>query len=196
VTRCFVGLELDDGSRAYLDSVVRPVHRALQSRGRWPMRLVRPENWHLTLLFFPDLDEDGRAAVWETIERGASAGAWRDAAFDWRGLALWPSERRPSLIALEAAPYAPAERWPFVPLLGREPFSRADTRHVTPFRPHITVIRFDPRWRKALPEAWAHALRDAPAFDPARIRFDRVSFLLSTLGPEQPVYPRERTVGF
>jgi len=159
------------------------------------MRLVRPENWHLTLLFFNDLARTERDIVWETIARGAAAGAWRDLAFAWQGLALWPSSRRPSLIALEGAPYAPARQWPIAPLLGREPFSKADTEHFEPFRPHITVIRFDPRWRKTIGPEWEAVMRDVPPLDPARIRFNRVSFLLSTLTKDQPVYERERMVG-
>lgn len=195
MTRCFVALELDEPSRADLASVVTPVHRALQARGRWPMRLVRPENWHLTLLFFPALDEAERDVVWDVVARGAAAGAWRDPDFAWNGLALWPNARRPSLIALEAEPHAPAKVWPFATLLDREPFSKGETQFFSPFRPHITLMRFDPRWRRILPEVWEEVMHDAPPFDPARIRFDRASFILSTLTKEQPVYERERVTG-
>jgi 2'-5' RNA ligase len=194
VTRCFLGFELEEESRRYLHTRVASLHAALRARGRWPIRLVRPENWHLTLLFFPDLAEADRAVVWEPIEAAVRNGAFGDLAFAWQGLSLWPSARRPSLIALEAEPYEPAQAWPVAPLLETPPFSKADVRHFTPFRPHITLIRIDPRWRKTIPGLWEEVTADVPPLDPAAIRFHAVSFLLSTLSSDQPVYPREWTV--
>ena len=161
---------------------------------RWPFRLVRAENWHATLLFFPGLSGAEREQVWEVIAQGVSDGAWGDSRFEWRELALWPSPRRPSLICLEAAPFTGAVDWPLAPLLTREPFSKGETRHFTPFRPHITVIRFDRRWRQLLKREWKAAVGELPPLDPGAITFDRVSFFLSTLSAEQPIYPRERTL--
>ena len=198
MTRCFVGFELTEESRGYLHERVAALHTVLQDHGRWPLRMVRPENWHATLLFFNDLTGDERAEVWEAVEAGARNGAWRNLAFAWSGLTLWPNPRRPSLICLEAEPYAAAADWPVAPLLEREPFSKADVRHFSPYRPHVTAIRFDPRWRRRLKEVWDDAVVQAgaklPPFDPGAIGFDRVSFFLSTLSAAQPVYPRERTV--
>jgi 2'-5' RNA ligase len=159
------------------------------------MRLVWPENWHLTVLFFPDLNEEERAEAWTFLEPMAGKGGWGDLAFNWQGLSLWPAPRRPSLIALEAEPYLPAQTWPIAPLLTREPFSKGETRHFSPFRPHITVMRFDPRWRKTIAEDWAQVTRNLGPLDPARLRFMELSFVLSVLTPEEPVYVRERRVG-
>jgi 2'-5' RNA ligase len=192
MTRCFVALELDESSRAYLHDYARPVHAALQPRHRWPMRLVKPENWHLTVLFFPDLSESERIQVWSALAPTVPAGAWNDPRFAWQGLSLWPTARRPSLVALEAETYLPAQTWPIAALLDQEPFSRGDSRHFSPFRPHITVMRFDPRWRRVIAEDWAEVTRDLEPFNPARIRFVALSLVLSTLTPEQPVYERER----
>jgi len=194
VTRCFVAFELDEPSRAYLAGYVVPVHAALKTRQRWPMRLVRPENWHLTVLFFEELSAAEREEVWKFIEPTATRGGWGELAFDWRGLALWPNPRRPSLVALEAEPYALAQSWPIAPLLNRPPFSQGETRHFSPFRPHITVMRFDPRWRKTIAEDWAAVTQDLEPIDSSRLRFVELSLVLSTLTPEESVYVRERRV--
>ncbi len=192
MTRCFVAFELSEDSRAYLAEQVTPLHRRLREELGWPVRLIRAENWHATVLFFDDLDAAQRDAVWAPVEAGVAAGAWGAPAFDWRGLALWPSPRRPALLCLEAAEYPAAAGWPVAPLLADEPFVRADLRHYHRFTPHITLMRFQHRRHGPLGRQWADVAASLPALSPARIRFDRISFILSTLSPAQPIYPRER----
>lgn len=190
MTRCFLGFELTEDSRRYLYDRVAPLHDALRRKGRWPVRLVPPENWHATLLFFDDLDAAERDEVWQVVADGAARGDWQHLRFAWRRLALWPSLQRPSLVALEADACEAARDWPVAPHLDREPFAKADTRHYLPFIPHVTVIRFDRRWRRVLPRVWSE-LEEVPQIDPAAIRVHAISFLLS---PPNPVYRRERTV--
>jgi 2'-5' RNA ligase len=192
--RCFVGFELTDASRAYLRERVEALHAELGRRLEHPPRVVPPDNWHATLLFFPRLGRAERDVVWEAVTRGVSEGAWRDLRFAWQRLAVWPNPRRPGLICAEAEPYLAAAQWPLLDSLHQAPFNQADTRHAGRYVPHITVMRFRrgrharlaPDW-EALPEA----LR---ALDATRIRFDRVAFFLSTVSAQAPIYPRERTL--
>ena len=192
MTRCFLGFEFTPDSLAYLKEQVLPVHRRLAEELGWPLRLVRPENWHVTLLFFDALEPEERAAAWKAVEQGARSGAWRELGFVWRGLALWPSPRRPSLLCLEGEVFPGAAAWPLP--VAEAPFSKGDLRHYGAFRPHATLMRLTRRGRKPLAREWRAFASELPAFDSAHIRFDRVAFFLSTLSEEQPFYVRERTV--
>ncbi|MBI4082053.1 MAG: hypothetical protein HY423_05525 [Candidatus Lambdaproteobacteria bacterium] len=194
MTRCFLALELEEASRAYLRERVAPFHRLLAGRHRWRVRLVPPANWHLTLLFFPGLDDGERQAVWEPVAAATRAGAWGALDFVWRGLTLWPSPRRPALVCLEAAPFPGSTAWPIAPLLGDPPFSKADLRHVAPYRPHITLMRLERGRQPNLAEAWDALGAERPTIEPERIRFDRVAILLSTVSRAEPIYPRERSL--
>lgn len=193
--RCFLGFELTADARAYLAGVLEPLHRTLAERHGWPVRLVHPDNWHATLLFFPGLSAEERTEVWRTVEPLARNGRWRALDFAWRGLALWPSPKRPNLVCVEAPPYGPARDWLSAEMLGREPLAKGDVDKLATYRPHITVMRFR-RERRRQPYAheWQALQPELPALDPARITFDRLSFLLSTTTPEAPVYQREHTV--
>ncbi len=193
-TRCFIGFELAEESRVYLRDLLEPVQGLLAAEFPLRMRLVLPENWHATLLFFPGLSAGERGDVWAEIERGVVAGTWRGVQFDWRGLALWPSAKRPNLLCLVASVYPGAGRWPLFQKLDVPPFERADLRHVARFQPHITMMRAASKRRVDARAAWHAIESDIPLVDPRRVRFDRVAFFLSTLSREQPVYVRERSL--
>jgi 2'-5' RNA ligase len=196
MTRCFLGFELRDDSRAYLRERLLPLHRELAETRGWPLRLVPPENWHATLLFFAALDAPERAEVWRAVEADAAAGAWGALDFAWRGLAPWPGPRRPGLLCVEAGPHAAAAAWPLTARLDQPPFAKGDTQHLRSYVPHITVMRFRKGRGQRLPRPadWDAVQPLLPALDPAALRFDRISFFLSTVSPQQPIYPRERTL--
>jgi 2'-5' RNA ligase len=196
MSRCFLGFELTDASRAYLRERLLPLQRTLAEEHGWPLRLVPPENWHATLLFFPRLAPPDRAPVWQAVEAAVAAGAWRRLDFAWRGLRLWPSPRRPALLCVEGERYEAAAQWPLTARLAEPPFSLADTQHLRSYIPHLTVMRFRKGHGVRLPKPrdWEAVQPLLPAIDGAALRFDRVSFFLSTVSPEQPIYPRERTL--
>ncbi len=200
MTRCFLGFELTEDSRADLRACMEPLHRYLSREAEWPVRLVPPDNWHATLLFFPGLDADERAVVWQAVEDCVKRGVWRDLGFAWSGLALWPSLRRPGLLCLEAPPCTAAEDWPLTARLADPPFSKGMVHHLQRYVPHITLLRMRQGRgaRRMRPADWARGWADAqphlPVLDPARVRVDRVSLFLSTVTPAQPIYPRERTL--
>ncbi len=198
--RCFVGFELAAESRAYLRERVTALHGELGRRlagpqaTAQPLRMVPPDNWHGTLLFFPTLGRAARDVVWQAVARGVSAGAWRDLRFAWQGLAVWPNPRRPGLICAEAKPYAPAAHWPVLDALDQAPFNLADTHHAGRYVPHITMLRFRRGRHVGLATAWAALPAALLTLDAARIRYDRISFFLSTVSAQAPIYPRERTL--
>jgi len=193
MTRCFLAFELSEDSRAYLAERARALHARLAGELGWPVRLVPPDNWHATLLFFDDLDPAQREAAWGPVAEGARAGAWRGLAFAWRGFALWPSPRRPSLVCLEGDEYPGTAGWPVAPLLAQEPFCRGDVAHFRRYRPHVTVMRLRRGRHRLWARDWEGLSGALPAIEPGRVRFDRVSFFLSTLSRDAPIYPRERT---
>jgi 2'-5' RNA ligase len=195
MARCFLGFELTEGSRAYLRARLEPLHRELARERHWPVRLVPPDNWHATLLFFPGLTESEREEVWTAVQAAAGSGAWNGLAFPWQGLALWPSPRRPALVCLEAPLHEPARGWPLLERLGEPPFAKGEVEHLRDYRPHLTLMRFR-RGRGARlprPRDWEAVRPLLPALEAEEIRFDRVSFFLSTVTPERPIYPRERS---
>ena len=198
MTRCFLGFELTDEGRAHLEERVPPFHARLAKAEGWDVRLVLPENWHATLLFFQDLSGGERELVWAAVEEAVGGGAWIAMGFPWQGLALWPNPRRPNLICLEAPAHPPARDWPIQKLLGNAPFDKGEVHHLQSYRPHITLMRFrrgrEGRSPRAIAREWAALGAEIPSIDPECIRFDRISFFLSTLSRQQPVYPRERTL--
>ncbi len=196
MTRCFLGFELSEASRAYLEGQLRPLHGRLAGELGWPLRLVPPPNWHVTLLFFDSLQPAEREEVWQGVERSVAAGDWAGLAFPWSALSLWPSPRRPGLLCLEAPLHPACGEWTLTGLLHEAPFSKGTVEHLRAYRPHITLMRFR-RGRGARlprPRDWEAVQGELPPIDPARVVVDRVSFFLSTVCPAQPIYPRERTV--
>lgn len=193
MTRCFLAFEFTPESLACLEQKIAPAHRLLSEDHGWPLRLIRPGNWHVTLLFFEALEARERRQVWEQVQRGISEGGWRPPRFSWQGLGLWPSPRRPSLVCLEAEPAAASAAWPLQ--VASEPCAKGNVAHYLTYRPHATVMRMRGRGgKRALGREWRELVGALPRFNAESIRCDRVSMFLSTLSREQPVYPREYTL--
>lgn len=197
MTRCFLAFEFAPETLAYLTDQIDAAHRLLSEDHGWPLRLIRPENWHVTLLFFEGLEQQERKALWEQVahgvEEGLKDGLWRAPDFAWQGLALWPSPRRPSLLCLEAGIFPAGAAFP----LGTEsePCAKGNVEHYLTYRPHATVMRFRGRGgRRSLGREWRELRESLPALDGGKIRCDRVSMFLSTLSGDQPLYPREFTL--
>ena len=213
--RCFLGFELTEGCRNALRQWLEPLHRKLAGEYDWPVRLIHPDNWHATLLFFGGLTGKERETIWSKVEEQAREGQWGEEqglegqeyegqeyeglgqglSFDWQRVSLWPSSRRPNLVCLEARRYDAAADWPLTHLLDTEPFSKGETGHLMRYRPHITVMRFRKGKKRSFAREWRAIEEELPKLDARSVRFDRLSFFLSTLSQEQPVYPREHTIG-
>jgi 2'-5' RNA ligase len=196
--RCFLGFELAEDSRAYLRPLLSATHRALVAKG-WPVRLVQPDKWHATLLFFNDLGADERAAIWPEVQIAAVRGAWKDPGFHWRGLALWPRPERPSLVALESESYPALTRWGLESWLTHPVCLKGELRYLKSYRPHFTVMRLqeNPTNKPALgerAEEWEQVQKQLEPIDLQRVRIDRISFFLSDFSQPYHRYIREGTV--
>ena len=191
--RCFVGFELVDTCAERMRQRVEPFCAQLNKEFGWQVRMVHPKNWHMTALFFQDLNDAERAEVWTEVQRNIASGAWRDLVFPWTGLALWPTPRRPNLICLEAPVYLEAAQWPLSERIGSPPLSKADTAHFAEYRPHITLIRFRGPTSRPYGKEWQAMQREIPLIPPTAIRFDRVSLILGDVTPQKPIYTREYT---
>ena len=193
--RCFIGFELVDTCVERLRMRVEPFAKLLNDEVGWQVRMVNPKNWHMTALFFQDLEAGERKEVWDEVVRNVGVGVWSDLVFPWNGLALWPTPRRPNLICLEAPVYPEAANWPLASRIGAPPFSKADTTYFGEYRPHITLIRFRGPGSRPYAKEWMGLSKHIPLVPPTAIRFDRVSLFLSDVSPDKPVYTREFTAG-
>jgi len=114
LVRLFAGIPLDDAARTYVAAAVAAIQREAV-RARW----VPAENWHVTLAFLGDLDDDRYgevAAAFHSVVRRASL------ALSLSHIGAFPSTRRPRVIWVggEQSPdfkaTAKAVRAAFIPL--------------------------------------------------------------------------------
>jgi 2'-5' RNA ligase len=195
VTQCFLGFELAEDTRAYLESRLIDVHRILLAKG-WPARLVKPDKWHITLLYFSDLPPAERAVLWSQVEAAAAQGAWADAGFHWRGLALWPSSK---VVVLESEKISALPRWGLESWLDNPICVKGELGPLKSYRPHVTVMRLQENTSgKLAPREWAtewkDALQQVEPIDLQRVRVDRITFFLSDYSGRYHRYIRESTL--
>ena len=188
MSRCFVGFELAEPTRAMLRRRLEPLHSHLRDELGWKVVLVPPENWHCTILFFDSLGSGERKILWEGITQWCNEGLWKTLKFDWQNFSLWPSAKRPNLMVLQAAEYMAAVDWPLSRALEQAPFNQAKIAHLRRYRPHITVMRFKRGRTQNLAADWARVQEMLPPFNPAEITLAEVSLFLSQGGR---IYPRE-----
>ena len=192
--RCFVGFELAPRSLEWLREATGQIHQQVAATTGWKLNPVLPENWHMTLIFFPGITKEERRQVWQAVSAWTSAGAWEKLDIQWEGWSLWPSPRRANLLCLEGAVYAPAARWPLQDCLEIPPFNSARTEHLARFRPHITLARFRRGGRPSSQEAWGRLQPQLPVLPASPLEFDRISLFISQLSAARPVYPREESM--
>ena len=130
----FFAIELDDGARQAAADLAR---RLAGARGGDGVRWVRPEALHVTLRFLGEIDA-ARAAP---LARRASEelAALRPFALRLGPAELFPSPRRPRVVALGLAPAAPLAE--LAAAVGRACVAEGFPREERPFRAHLTLGR-------------------------------------------------------
>ncbi len=176
-TRAFLALELPAEAARLAAGVLSA--RASATGGS-EVKWVRPENLHITLRFFGNLDP-ARLEAASAFVRGLD-GQFAPIATAWAGLGAFPSERRVQVIWLGLAD---ADRR--LKALAREVnqglvrggFGRADK----PFKAHITIGRV----RRGRRVSWEQVSERLTIPDGA-FSIATIALIKSTLTPQGPVY--------
>lgn len=143
--RLFVGVPLP----AILRDHVRVVQETLQAEGVRNLRLLAPEQLHVTLAFIGEVDpgrrETARLVVEQLpVEEGGEA--------ELGGFLLLPSPRRARVVALEIEDGKRVLHRLYEAVVGGLEAAGVMRREARPFRPHLTIARLrqpaalQPRW--------------------------------------------------
>jgi len=172
--RLFVAVDLPEPARRAVAAEQRRIATAL-GRAATPVRWVRPEQMHLTLVFLGDVDEASVPALVGAISRDVGAPP-----FDivLSGTGVFPARGAPRAVwvgvgdgALAALQKDMAER---VARMGIPLEAR-------PFHPHLTLGR----WRAARLSDRVRALAAARPEAVALVRVDHATLYQSHLSPER-----------
>lgn len=173
--RCFLGLPLPQAWKQALARLAPELQRGLSSRLTW----TRPENWHLTLKFLGEVEQERVDALCAALP------GLRFAAMDLAAgpAGFFPNAKRPRVFwlglsqgAQECATLA-ARVEELCAGLG---FAAEDR----PFAPHLTLARV----REAGPDDWNKLAASASAHPWPPARLDRLVLWQSVLSPQGPEY--------
>jgi 2'-5' RNA ligase len=154
--RAFFALELSAPVRAAADELARQLHRR---PGGESVRWVKPENLHVTLRFLGSIPATSVVRLARCV--AAETGRIEPLRLRLAAARIFPSARRPRVVAVGIEPQAPlaelaaaTERG--VVVAGFAPEARR-------FRPHLTLGRIPPR--ADFPSVTASDTPEADAFD-------------------------------
>ena len=177
----FVAVELSDSGRAAVSHVQQQVVRELGgSRG---LRLVKPEQQHLTLVFIGEVAEDRSARIVQVMMEAIPLAPFR---ITCRQIDAFPPRGAPRVLILaagEGAELAAGLQEYVADRLANEGVPREHR----PFRPHLTLGR----WRESRPsDRPSSAMRPLGAVE---VDVDHVTLFQSRLSPAGPSYTRLAT---
>ncbi len=177
--RCFLGLALPDAWKQALAQLLPGLKRGLASRLTW----TRPENWHLTLRFLGEIEEQRAQAL------AAALPGLSFAAFDLAAgpAGFFPNAKKPRVFWLglsQGADECAALAGQVDALCAGLGFGREER----PFAPHLTLARV----REAQADDWAALAAKAQAHPWPAARAEKVALWRSVLSPQGPSY-RELT---
>jgi 2'-5' RNA ligase len=178
--RLFIAVDLSDAERAAVTLIQRAVIEGLAGGGR--LRLVKPEQQHLTLVFIGEVEEDRGRRIVQVMERTIPLAPF---SVGFREIAAVPPRGAPRVLILaagEGAESAVQLHAYLVDLLADEGVPR-DRR---PFRPHLTLGR----WRESRPFDRPRASSAGGSVD---VEVRRVTLFQSRLSPAGPSYTRLAT---
>lgn len=151
--RLFVALNLSDEMKELLDRDLQPIREILP----YPVRFLKPHNWHLTVTFLGEQDADSASRIAECVRKTASA--LSAPVLDFVRLGYGPHEtgkesRVARMIWLDGSAETSKEVGKLKEILEANLIAsgvrfREETRR---FQAHVTLARFDPIARRDLPD--------------------------------------------
>ena len=130
VVRLFAGIPLDDAARSYVASAVETLIRD-DVRARW----VPPENWHVTMAFLGDVDDDrslAAAAAFSTIALPLSF------SLNLSHVGAFPTAKRPRVLWVGGEPSSVFKQ---AAIAVREAFTPLGFHFDDELQAHVTVGR-------------------------------------------------------
>jgi 2'-5' RNA ligase len=176
--RLFTAIELPDDAREAVVAEQARVVRGLSKSGG-ALRLVRPEQLHLTLVFIGDVPADRAEAIVGVMGDAVVMAPFR---LTFAGVGAFPPRGAPRVLFLGVIRGDREAVELHMRVADRlEPLGV--TREPRPFHPHLTLGR----WRGSAP---ADRPREAPAATVGEIDVAAVSLFQSRLSSSGPTYTR------
>lgn len=179
--RAFLAIQLPDDVTAALGHLADQVAQARVDG----LKPVRPENMHLTLKFFGNVNARQIESIVETVTH--TVNSFRPFTLRLGNVGAYPNNRSPRVLWVgldgDVAPLQDAHRRIETALeqIAMEP----DTRE---FRPHLTIARIRDRASHIERRKAAEALFSAEFRSGLPVPVDRISLMRSVLLPEGPQY--------
>jgi 2'-5' RNA ligase len=177
--RLFTAIELSDTARQAMSLVQQQVVRTLRGSGK--LRLVKPEQQHLTLVFIGEVAEDRGGRIALAMSREIPLAPFR---ITFRQIDAFPSRGAPRVLVL-AAEEGTERAVDLQHYVADRLEGEGVGREQRPFRPHLTLGR----WRDSRPS-------DRPSSEiqgAIEVDVDRVTLFQSRLSPAGPSYTRLAT---
>jgi 2'-5' RNA ligase len=178
--RLFTAIELTEAARTAIGAEQVRVIAALRPAGR--LRLVKPEQLHLTLVFIGEVDEVRGAAIAQLMAGDIPIAPFR---IVFGGIGAFPARGAPRILYLgvlkgmEAAIGLQAHVTDRLAQAAVPPDGR-------PFHPHLTLGR----WRESRPSDRPHTTRLGARAEVAVVDVDHVALIQSRLSSSGPAYTR------
>jgi 2'-5' RNA ligase len=178
MTRLFVAIDLDDDARRAIAAEQKRLMR--EFAGESLLRMVRPEQMHLTLVFLGEVDDVRAAAIVDAIHGDVKAAPFP---IVFAGLGVFPPHGAPRVLWLgvttgrEQAIAVQRQITDRLSRVGIEPEQRA-------YHPHLTLAR----WRTSTPSDRRRLLSADRGAEIARVDAMAVRLYQSRLSSSGPSY--------
>jgi 2'-5' RNA ligase len=177
--RLFVAMDLPDEARRAIAAEQKRIAAALANSGD-SLKLVKPEQMHLTLLFLGEVQEARVSAVVAAMNTAVDVTAFEIA---FGGAGVFPPRGAPRALWIGVTAGAAALTHLQSAIVERIR-SLAIALDDRPFHAHLTLAR----WRESRSSDRANALAAAPRGEIARVRVDRATLYHSRLSSAGPTY--------
>jgi 2'-5' RNA ligase len=174
--RLFTAIELSDAAREATSLVQQQVVRGLRGSGK--LRLVKPEQQHLTLVFIGEVAEERGGRIAFAMSHEVPLAPFR---IMFRRIDAFPSRGAPRVLVL-AAEEGTERAVELQNYVADRLAGEGVAREQRPFRPHLTLGR----WRDS-------RASDRPSSEiqvAIEVDVDRVTLFQSRLSPAGPSYTR------